>query len=150
MRNSRNTISTKGFSLFEVSTVAVVILALSAITVPGMYSIYSSYKLASTTQAISATLQSARARSVRENKSITVIFNATTKQFGIDENENGQLEASESFQIPEGINFKPYVTVTFMPNGELPSGVGALAVTVSNGGESRNLNILSNGQIEIS
>ena len=150
MRNTRNTVSTKGFSLFEVSTVAVVILALSAITVPGMYSIYSSYKLASTTQAISATLQSARARAVREEKPITVIFNATTKQFGIDENENGKLEASEAFQIPDGITFKPYVTVTYMPNGELPPGVGALAVTVSNGGESRSLNIMSSGQMEIS
>jgi type II secretory pathway pseudopilin PulG len=150
MINTRTTVSTKGFSLFEVTTVAVIILALSAITVPGMYSIYSSYKLASTTQAISATLQSARARAVRENRPVTVIFNATTKQFGIDENDNGQLETSESFRIPEGITFKPYLTVTYMANGELPPGLGALAVTVSNGGESRSLNILSNGQIEIS
>src|SRR5258708_27599276 len=102
MRNTRHTVSTKGFSLFEVSTVAVVILALSAITVPGMYSIYSSYKLASTTQAISATLQSARARAVRDNRPITVIFNAASRQFGVDENDNGQLEASESFLVPEG------------------------------------------------
>jgi Tfp pilus assembly protein FimT len=150
MKSTRHTIGTKGFSLFEVSTVAVVILALSAVTVPGMYSIYSSYKLASTTQAISTVLQSARGRAVRENRAVAVVFNATTRQFGIDENDNGQLEASEAFQVPEGITFKPYITVTYMANGELPPGVGALAVTVSNGGESRSLNILSNGQIELS
>ena len=140
----------KGFSLFEVSAVALVILALSAITVPGVYSVYNSYKLASTTQAISATLQSARARAVRENKTVTVIFNGSIRRFGIDENDNGLLETVESFSVPEGITVKPYVTVTFMPNGELPSGVAALAVTVSNGGESRNLNVMPNGEMEIS
>lgn len=140
----------KGFSLFEVSTVAVVILALSAVTVPGMYSVYNSYKLSSTTQAITATLQSARARAIRENRTLTVIFNASNRQFGIDENDNGRLEAEESFQVPQGITFKPYVTVTFMPNGELPPGVAALAVTLNNGSESRSLNILPLGQVEIS
>jgi hypothetical protein len=141
---------TKGFSLFEVSTVALVVLALSAITVPGMYSVYNSYKLASTTQAVSATLQGARARAMRDQKPVTVIFNASMRQFGIDTNENGMLEADEALVVPEGITFKPYVSITFMPNGELPSGTRSQAVTVANGGESRSVNVLPDGEIEIS
>lgn len=140
----------KGFSLFELTAVAVVVLALSAITVPGMYSVYNSYKLASTTQAISATLQSARARAMRDSKPVTVIFNASIHQFGIDENDNGRLEPEESFVVPEGISFKPYASITFMPNGELLPGVSAMAVTISNGSESRSINVLTDGQIEIS
>src|SRR5947209_16954935 len=76
----------KGFSLFELSSVLLVMLALSAVTVPGMYSIYNAYKLSSTTQAISATLQNARARAMRENRPISIIFNSRLRQFGIDEN----------------------------------------------------------------
>ncbi|HZS44521.1 MAG TPA: GspH/FimT family pseudopilin [Blastocatellia bacterium] len=140
----------KGFSLFEVAAVAAVVLALSAITVPGMYSVYNSYRLSSTTQAVSATLQSARARAMRDNKPVTVIFNASIHQFGIDENDNGRLEPEESFVVPEGISFKPYASITFMPNGELPPGVTAMAVTISNNSESRSINVLPDGQTEIS
>lgn len=150
MRNPRGFRVSRGFSLFEVSGVALVILAFSAVTVPGMYSVYNSYKLSSTTQALTAMLQSARTRAVREDRPVTVIFNATSRQFGIDENDNGRLEPDESFRIPAGITFKPYVTVTFMPNGELPPGVSAEAITVSSGAESRSLNILPTGDVEIS
>lgn len=140
----------KGFSLFEVTAVAIVVLALSAITVPGMYSVYSSYKLSTTTETVSAMLQTARARAMRDGKSVTVIFNSSIHQFGIDENGDGRLEAEESFAAPDGISFQPYVSITFMPNGELPAGVTSAAVTISNGSESRSINVMRDGQIEIS
>lgn len=140
----------KGFSLFEVSSVILLVLTLSAITVPGMYSVYNSYKLTSTTQAISATLQSARVRAVRENRTVSVIFNASSRQFGIDEDGNGRLEPKEAFLIPNGVSFGPYITISFMPDGLLPEGMSALAVTVTNGSETRSINVLPNGELKLS
>lgn len=136
-----------GFSFLEVSAVAFAITAIIAITVPGMKKVYSTYQLSTVVQAMQEQLVSARLRAMEQHKPVSVVFNASRNQFGVDWNANGSVDASELTQVPREVIFTPMTTVTFTEKGELPTGTGAISINVSTPYEARALIVTSDGSV---
>lgn len=136
-----------GVSFLEVSAIAFAITAIIAVTVPGMKKVYSSYQLSSTVQAMEQQLIAARSSALEQHKPVSVVFNASRNQFGVDWNANGSVDASELTQVPQEVTFTPMTTITFTEEGGLPTGLGALSINISTPYESRALIVTSDGSI---
>jgi len=136
-----------GFSLFEIAGLLLVLLAITAATIPSFNDILLTHKLSSVTQNISLQLQTARERAVKENRSISVLFRI--KRYGIDIDDNGVLDKNEEIQVPEGISVTPMMTVTFTPRGDLLPGSVTGSIFVSNGEETKSINFMRSGKFTI-
>ena len=116
----------KGFTLIEMSIGVMIIATVSAISVSPIQSALASYRLSAAAEAISTTLYRARSEAVSRNTNVDVLFSQSTNSYGIDENGNGVLDASEAVALPTGMTLVLGVgasnpaAIRFTSRGEMP------------------------------
>ena len=108
----------------------------------------SMYKLNSTTGGIAQQLQLAREQAVSRRSTVSVIFQAKEKRFGLDRNGNGRLENFEAEELPSGLDLSEDAVVTFARSGYLAPGSKEPSIVISNARNSRRVSVSKAGLIE--
>ena len=86
---------------------------------------------------------------VARRVSVSVIFLANQKVFGMDRNGNGRLDAVEAEDLPDGVEISEDVVVTFARSGNLAPGSKQPNIVISNTAKSRRVSVSKSGAIEI-
>jgi hypothetical protein len=107
------------------------------------------YRLNSTTGGIAQKLQVAREQALSRRASVSVIFNAKEKKFGLDRNGNGRLDSIEEEELPPGVDISEDLVVTFERSGSLVPGTKQTRIIISNSRDSRQVSVSESGTIEI-
>lgn len=107
------------------------------------------YRLNSATSGIAEQLELARNQAVGRRASISVIFEATEKKFGLDRNGNGRLDNAEAEELPSGVDISEDAVVTFARSGNLAPGSKQPNIVISNTRHSRRVSVSKSGTIEI-
>lgn len=110
---------------------------------------FAMYRLNSAIGGIAEELDVARQQAVTRRVSVSAIFNANEKVFGIDRNGNGRLDAVEAEELPDGVEISEDVVVTFSRSGNLAAGSKQPNIVISNTAKSRRVSVTKSGAIEI-
>jgi hypothetical protein len=107
------------------------------------------YRLNSATGGIAQELELAREQAVSRRFSVSVIFNARDKLFGVDRNGNGRLDTVEAEELPAGVDISEDAVVTFARSGNLAPGSKQPNIVISDARHSRRVSVSKSGTIEI-
>jgi hypothetical protein len=110
---------------------------------------FAMYKLSAATEGIAEELEGARTQARERHMSISVIFKADERVFGVDRNGNGRLENVEKEELPEGVDISEDAVVTFARSGNLAPGSRQPNIVISNTAKSRRVSVSNSGTIEI-
>jgi len=101
-----------GFTVLELATVLTIALIMGAVAFPQINRYWQSYKLDAATQTLTSNLELARYSAISKNFNAVVAFHATTGEYEIfeDKNGNGSKDSGEaligSYSLPGQIQFK--------------------------------------------
>jgi hypothetical protein len=110
---------------------------------------FAMYRLSAATGGVTEELELARTQAVERHMSISVIFKAKERVFGLDRNGNGRLESAEAEELPTGVEISEDAVVTFSRSGNLAPGSRQPNIVISNVAKSRRVSVSSSGTIEI-
>jgi hypothetical protein len=110
---------------------------------------FAMYRLSAATGGITEELELARTQAVERRMSISVIFMAKERLFGVDRNGNGRLESVEAEELPTGVDISEDAVVTFSRSGNLAPGSRQPNIVISNTAKSRRVSVSNSGTIEI-
>jgi Tfp pilus assembly protein FimT len=110
---------------------------------------YNLYELNSSAGTIAAELQSARSQAQKRGVMVSVIFDAKSGKYGLDQNGNGKLENIEAEDMPEGVTMSDDAVVTFAKSGELAPGSKQPRIVISNAKNARSVTVSYLGSVEI-
>ena len=94
-------------------------------------------------------LDIARQQALTRRASVSVIFHANEKVFGIDRNGNGRLEAVEAEELPDGVEISEDAVVTFASSGSLAAGSRQPNIVISNTAKSSRVSVSKSGSVVI-
>jgi type IV fimbrial biogenesis protein FimT len=103
----------RGFSLTELMVVVAVIGIMGMIAVPTLVTALPGYRLKSSAKDLCSSMRKARSLAVKQNRSVSIAFNAAAKTYSID----GGTPA----ELPEGISFGHGNATTAGGGASLPS-----------------------------
>jgi Tfp pilus assembly protein FimT len=138
-----------GLGLMEVIVGLLVTMIVGSILLHLGRTGFSMYKLNSAVGGITEELDLARHQALTRRASVSVIFHANEKVFGIDRNGNGRLEAVEAEELPDGVVISEDVVVTFSRSGSLATGSNQPNIVISTTAKSRRVSVSKSGAIEI-
>lgn len=107
------------------------------------------YKLNAATGGIAEELEIAREQAIESRASISVIFVAKDKRFGLDRNGNGRLDNVEAEELPPGVGIDEDAVVIFARSGNLAPGSKQPNIIISNTTKSRRVSVSKSGTVEI-
>jgi hypothetical protein len=110
---------------------------------------FSMYRLHAAIAGITEELDIARQQALTRRASVSVIFHANEKVFGIDRNGNGRLEAVEAEELPDGVEISEDAVVTFASSGSLAAGSRQPNIVISNTAESSRVSVSKSGSVVI-
>lgn len=110
---------------------------------------FAMYRLNAATGGIAEELELARGQALEQRISISVIFNAKERMFGVDRNGNGRLDSVEAEELPAGVDISEDAVVIFARSGNLAPGSKQPNIVVSNTTKSRRVSVSKSGTIEI-
>ncbi|MCI0487506.1 MAG: hypothetical protein L0229_13005 [Blastocatellia bacterium] len=139
----------KGLGLMEVIVGVLVTLIVCSILLHLVRLGYEVHKLNSTTSGIADKLGVAREQAMNHRQDFSVIFEAESRRFGLDLNNNGRLDTIESDELPEGVGLLEDAIVTFSRSGNLKAGSKEPEIIISNSRDARTITVSSLGAIEI-
>jgi len=138
-----------GLGLMEVIVGVLVTLIVGSVLLHLGRTGFSIYKLNAAIGGIAEELDMARQQAVARRVSVSVIFLANQKVFGMDRNGNGRLDAVEAEDLPDGVEISEDVVVTFARSGNLAPGSKQPNIVISNTAKSRRVSVSKSGAIEI-
>ena len=138
-----------GRGLMEVIVGALIVLIVGSVFLHVIRLGWNMYRLNSATSVVAEMLNKARESAMKDDKKMSVIFDADQNKFGIDLNGNGRLDRAEAEDLPDGITISDASTICFMPTGSLPAKTKPPRIVVSNTRDSRSVNVSSAGSIDI-
>ncbi len=138
-----------GRGLMEVIVGALIVLIVGSVFLHVIRLGWNMYRLNSATSVVAEMLNKARDSAMKDEKKISVIFDADQNKFGIDRNGNGKLDRNEAEDLPDGITISDASAICFLPSGALPPKSKPPRIVVSNNRDSRNVNVSSAGSIDI-
>jgi hypothetical protein len=110
---------------------------------------FAMYRLSAATDGIAEELEVARTQALERHVSISVIFKANERVFGVDRNGNGRLDNVETEELPGGVDISEDAVVTFSRSGNLAPGSRQPNIVISNTTKSRRVSVSNSGTIEI-
>ena len=110
---------------------------------------FAMYRLNAATGGIAEELEVARERAIERRASVSVIFDAKDKRFGLDRNGNGRLDSVEAEELPAGVEISEDAVVIFARSGNLAPGSKQPNIVISNTTKSRRVSVSKSGSIEI-
>jgi hypothetical protein len=81
--------------------------------------------------------------------SVSVIFDAKEKKFGLDRNSNGRLDSVEAEELPAGVDIAEDAIVIFARSGNLAPGSKQPDIIISNTTKSRRVSVSKSGTVEV-
>ena len=138
-----------GRGLMEVIVGALIVLIVGSVFLHVIRLGWNMYRLNSATSVVAEMLNKARDSAMKDDKKISVIFDADQNKFGIDRNGNGKLDRNEAEDMPDGITISDASAICFLPTGALPAKSKPPRIVVSNNRDSRSVNVSSAGSIDI-
>lgn len=138
-----------GLGLMEAIVGLLVVLIVGSVILHLCRMGFAMYKLNSATGGIAQELELAREQALSRRSSVSVIFNARDKTFGVDRNGNGRLDAVELEELPDGVDIDEDAVVTFARSGRLAPGSKQPNIVISNTRNSRRVSVDKSGTIEI-
>lgn len=133
-----------GFTLLELLVALGIASALMSVAVPTFMAWLPTLHLSSATQQVAADLKFARGRAISQNTSYQVSFNGSSyvvqKCAGSCVNEGGDIA------LPSGITVSASGTPQFLPRG---TSTGNTVITLSNGGEARQVIVSLVGRVTV-
>jgi len=110
---------------------------------------FAMYRLNSATGGIAEELELAREEAIEHRATVSVIFNAKEKRFGVDRNGNGRLDTVETEELPDGVDISEDAVVIFARSGNLAPGSKQPNIIISNTSKSRRVSVSKAGVVEI-
>lgn len=107
------------------------------------------YRLNAITGGIADELKMAREQALIRHSSVSVIFSAKDKKFGLDNNGNSRLDSIEEEELPSGVHISEDLVVTFAKSGNLAPGSKQHNIVISDARNSRRVSVSETGSIEI-
>lgn len=107
------------------------------------------YRLNAATGGIAEELELARAQAMDCRASVSVIFDAKEKKFGLDRNGNGRLDIVEGEELPAGVEIAEDAVVIFARSGNLAPGSKQPNIVISSTSKSRRVSVSKSGVVEI-
>lgn len=110
---------------------------------------FAMYRLNAATGGIAEELEVARDQAIEHRASVSVIFDAKEKRFGVDRNGNGRLDGVEAEDLPVGVEISEDATVIFARSGNLAPGSRQPNIIISNTSKSRRVSVSKAGIVEV-
>ncbi|MEK6324014.1 MAG: GspH/FimT family protein [Acidobacteriota bacterium] len=138
-----------GLGLMEAIVGFLVVLIVGSVLLHLGRTGFAMYRLNAATSGIAEELDLAREQAVARRVSVSVIFNAKQKLFGLDRNGNGRLDSVEAEELPDGVEISEDAVVTFARSGNLAPGSEQPSIVISNTAKSCRVSVSKSGAIEI-
>lgn len=110
---------------------------------------FAMYRLNAATGGITEELALARGQAMESRTSVSVIFDAKAKKFGLDRNSNGRLDSVEAEDLPAGVDIAEDAIVIFARSGNLAPGSKQPDIIISNTTKSRRVSVSKSGTVEV-
>lgn len=107
------------------------------------------YRLNAATGGITEELELARSQAIERRTTVSVIFDAKEKKFGLDRNSNGRLDSVEAEELPAGVDIAEDAIVIFARSGNLAPGSKQPDIIISNTAKSRRVSVSKSGTVEV-
>lgn len=138
-----------GLGLMEAIVGILVILIVGSVVLHLGKMGFAMYRLNAATGGIAEELEIAREQAIERRASISVIFDARDKRFGLDRNGNGRLDSVEAEELPAGVEISEDAVVIFARSGNLAPGSKQPNIIISNTTKSRRVSVSKSGTVEI-
>ena len=138
-----------GLGLMEAIVGLLVILIVGSILLHLGRMGFAMYRLNAATGGIAEELELAREQAIDRRATVSVIFDAKDKRFGLDRNGNGRLDSVEAEELPAGVEIAEDATVIFARSGNLAPGSKQPNIIISNTTKSRRVSVSKSGTVEI-
>ncbi|HSE37439.1 MAG TPA: GspH/FimT family pseudopilin [Blastocatellia bacterium] len=138
-----------GLGLMEAIVGLLVILIVGSVVLHLGKMGFAMYRLNAATGGIAEELEIAREQAIERRVSISVIFDAKDKRFGLDRNGNGRLDSVEAEELPAGVEISEDATVIFARSGNLAPGSKQPDIIISNNTKSRRVSVSKSGIVEV-
>lgn len=135
-----------GFTVIELIVLSGLLMVLMTIAVPNFLSWLPTLRLSSAVRQVATELQLARMKAISQNTKFRLNFVTSTSY--VVEKDNSGTFATESgpFSLPEGITTTVGTTSEFQPRGTANT---AGTITLSNGNETKQVEIIAVGRVKI-
>ena len=110
---------------------------------------FAMYRLNAATGGITEELELARGQAMETRTSVSVIFDAKAKKFGLDRNSNGRLDSVEAEELPAGVDIAEDAIVIFARSGNLAPGSKQPDIIISNTTKSRRVSVSKSGTVAV-
>lgn len=155
--------SDAGVSLVEVVMVTLVVVIVTAFTLPAVSGAIRAYNLRSAADHLAERISAVRALAMAKNRSVTFSFNNNTSRYGFDFNGDGAPDTSDPDDplqggyywgtLPDGVTTtfpggNP-IAITFNSRGELPIGAVAQNLVLQSSGRSATVSVNLRGRISV-
>ena len=138
-----------GFGLMEAIVGLLVVVIVGSVLLHLGRMGFAIYRLNAATGGIAEELELARGQAIDSRASVSVIFDAKEKKFGLDRNGNGRLDSVEAEELPAGVEIAEDATVIFARSGNLAPGSKQPDIIISNTTKSRRVSVSKAGTVEI-
>lgn len=138
-----------GLGLMEAIVSLLVVLIVGSVILHLGRMGFAMYRLNSATGGIAEELELAREEAIEHRATVSVIFNAKEKRFGVDRNGNGRLDTVETEELPDGVDISEDAVVIFARSGNLAPGSKQPNIIISNTSKSRRVSVSKAGVVEI-
>lgn len=138
-----------GLGLMEAIVSLLVVLIVGSVLLHLGRMGFAIYKVNAATGGIAEELELARGQAIEHRVTVSVIFDAKEKKFGLDRNGNGRLDNVEAEELPAGVEIAEDAVVIFARSGNLAPGSKQPNIIISNGSKSRRVSVSKAGVIEV-
>ena len=138
-----------GLGLMEAIVALLVVLIVGSVLLHLGRMGFALYRLNAATGGIAEELEVAREQAIESRLSVSVIFDAKEKKFGLDRNGNGRLDSVEGEDLPAGVDIAEDAVVIFARSGNLAPGSKQPNIVISNTSKSRRVSVSKSGVIEV-
>ena len=138
-----------GLGLMEAIVGLLVVLIVSSVLLHLGRMGFAMYRLNAATGGIAEELELAREQAIDRRATVSVIFDAKDKRFGLDRNGNGRLDSVEAEELPAGVEIAEDAVVIFARSGRLAPGSKQPNIIISNTSKSRRVSVSKSGAIEV-